>query len=241
MKSWTLGKKLTIGFGSMLTLTLGLSWYSLHAIGTLGGALDANTARTMDLVGTVRLGLREMVEQAKSAQLTYVVSHIKRLEGVGSSSGMECTTCHTMDGFENSGREFADMASRIQEHITELRPSIADAKGKESLQAIEAGVCRWRPLYEEFLRDVNRNEYDEAHGVIRDKMYPILDEVDKAAKVLADGQRDAMIAAGKGASGMVTRSRWIAFLLIGLSLVMSALAPVVISGSAGCCARLRSI
>ena len=230
MKSWTIGKKLLVGFGSMLTVTLGLSWYSLHAIGVLGGALEANTARTMDLVGTVRLGLREMVEQAKSAQLTYVVSHVKRLEGAGASSGMECTTCHTMDGFENSGREFADRAARIQERIAQLRPSIVDAKGKESLQAIGAGVARWRPLYEEFLRDIRRNDYEEAHGVIRDKMYPILDEVDKAAQLLADGQRDAMIAAGKEATGTVTRSRWIAFLLVGLSLALSAAAPIVIFG-----------
>lgn len=50
----------------------------------------------MGLVGTVRLGLGEMVEQAKSAQLTYVVSHIKKPEGVRASLGMECTMCHTM-------------------------------------------------------------------------------------------------------------------------------------------------
>jgi methyl-accepting chemotaxis protein len=232
MKSLTIGKKLLIGFGGILSLTLGLSWYSLHAIGVLGGALEANTARTMDLVGTVRLGLREMVEQAKSSQLTYVVNHIKRLDGVkvSSSEGIGCPTCHTMDGFEDRGREFAAMAARVHEQVAELRPSITDVNGKKSLQAIEAGVSAWEPLYREFLRDIQQNDYEEAHGVIRDKMYPILDEVDKAAKVLADGQRDAMIAAGKGASGTVTRSRWIAFVLIGLSLVVSALAPVVIFG-----------
>jgi hypothetical protein len=104
MKSWTIGKKLMTGFGVMLALTLGLSWYSLHAIGRLGGALAANTARTMDLVGTVRLALHETIEQAKFAQLTYVVSHIKRLEGT-LNSGMECTTCHTMDGFESNGNQ----------------------------------------------------------------------------------------------------------------------------------------
>jgi len=232
MKSWTIGKKLMTGFGSMLTLTLGLSWYSLHAISALGGALEANTARTMDLVGTVRLGLREMIEQAKFSQLTYVVNHVKRLDGVNGSSsdGVGCPTCHTMDGFENNGREFAAMAARVHQQAAELRPSITDVNGTKSLQTIEAGVSAWEPLYQEFLRDIQHNDYEEAHGVIRDRMYPILDEVDKAAKVLANGQRDAMIAAGKGASSMVARSRWIAFLLIGLSLVVSAVAPVVIFG-----------
>ena len=230
MKSWTIGRKLMTGFGAMLALTLGLSWYSLHAIGRLGGALEANTARTMDLVGTVRLGLREMVEQAKAAQLTYVVSHVKALEGKAASSGMECTMCHTMDGFENNGREFVSMAARMHEQVAELRPAIADGNGKKSLEAIEAGVSAWEPLYQEFLRDIQRNDYDDAHGVIRDKMYPILEEVDKAAKVLTEGQRDAMIAAGKDASATVARSRWIAFVLIGLSLLVSAVAPVVIFG-----------
>jgi methyl-accepting chemotaxis protein len=229
MKSWTIGKKLMTGFGVMLALTLGLSWYSLHAIGRLGGALAANTARTMDLVGTVRLALRETIEQAKFAQLTYVVSHIKRLEGT-LNSGMECTTCHTMDGFESNGREFTALAAQIKERVAELRPAIADANGKKALDAIEAGVSAWGPLYQEFLKDVGRNDYGEAHGVIRDKMSLILDEVDKAAKTLADGQRDVMIAAGKDAGATVTESRWMAFVLIGLSLIVSVVLPLVVYG-----------
>jgi methyl-accepting chemotaxis protein len=233
MNSWTIGKKLMTGFGVMLALTLGLSYYSLTAIERLGGALAANTARTMDLVGTVRLGLREMVEQAKSAQLTYVMSHIKRLEGEGAkaaASGTECSTCHTMEGFENNGREFAGMAARVRDQIAELHPSIPDPAGQKSLQAIEAGVSEWGPLYEEFLRDIQRNDYEEAHGVIRDKMYPILDQVDKAAKALAERQRDSTNVAGADANRTVSRSRWMAFLLIGLSLVTSALVPLVIFG-----------
>ncbi len=219
------------GFSAMLALTLGLSWYSLHVIGRLGGALESNTARTINLVGTVRLGLREMVEQAKFAQLTYVVNHIQRLEGVkGSSEGIGCPVCHTMDGFENNGREFAAMAARVHEQIGALRPSIQDAGARQSLDAIEAGVAAWEPLYQEFLTDIQRNDYDEAHGVIRDKVYPILEQVDKAAKALADGQRDVMIAAGQDATATVTQSRWIASLLVGVSLLVSAGSPLVIFG-----------
>ncbi len=231
MKTWTIGKKLMTGFGVMLGLTLGLSWYALHAIGRLGGALEANTARTMDLVGTVRLGLREMVEQAKFAQLTYVVNHIKKLDGVNASSeGIACPVCHTMDGFENNGREFAAMAARVHEQVAELRPSILDSNGKKALQTIEDGVSAWEPLYREFLQDIGRNDYEEAHGIIRDKMYSILEEIDKAAKVLADGQRDVMVAAGKDASATVTQSRWIACLLLVVSLMVSAAVPLLIFG-----------
>jgi methyl-accepting chemotaxis protein/methyl-accepting chemotaxis protein-1 (serine sensor receptor) len=217
----------------MLALTLGLSYYSLHVIARLGGALEANTARTMDLVGTVRLGLREMVEQAKFGQLTYVVSHIKRLEGEGqkaASAGMECTSCHTMDALADTGREFTAIAARVKEQIAQLRPSIPDADGQKSLETIEAGITAWGPLYQEFLRDIDKNDYEAAHSVVRDRMYPILDEFDKAAKALAERQRDFMIAAGKGASSTVSRSRWIALLLIAVSLVTSALVPLVIFG-----------
>ena len=143
MNSWTIGKKLMTGFGVMLALTLGLSYYSLTAIERLGGALAANTARTMDLVGTVRLGLREMVEQAKSAQLTYVVSHIKRLEGEGAkaaASGMECATCHTMEGFENNGREFAGMAARVRDQVADCVPRLPIRLGKSRSR-------RLKPVY----------------------------------------------------------------------------------------------
>jgi hypothetical protein len=219
------------GFGVMLALTFGLSYYSLNVIGRLGGALEANTARTMDLVGLVRLGLREMVEQAKFGQLTYVVSHIKRLEGqeAKAASAGTGTSCHTMDALADTGREFTAIAARVKEQIAQLRPSIPDAEGQKSLAVIETGVTAWGPLYQEFLRDIDKNDYEEAHGVIRDRMYPILDEVDKAAKALAR-QRDFMIAAGNNASGTVSRSRWIALLLIAVSLVTSALVPLVIFG-----------
>jgi methyl-accepting chemotaxis protein len=120
--------------------------------------------------------------------------------------------------------------TEIKEHIAELRPAIADANGKKALDAIEAGVSAWGPLYQEFLKDVGRNDYGEAHGVIRDKMSPILDEVDKAAKTLADGQRDVMITAGKDAGATVTESRWMACLLIGLSLGVSVVLPLVVYG-----------
>jgi len=162
-----------------------------------------------------------------------VVSHIKRLEGEGqkaASAGMECTSCHTMDALADTGREFTAIAARVKEQIAQLRPSIPDADGQKSLETIEAGITAWGPLYQEFLRDIDKNDYEAAHSVVRDRMYPILDEFDKAAKALAERQRDFMIAAGKGASSTVSRSRWIALLLIAVSLVTSALVPLVIFG-----------
>src|SRR5713101_2299399 len=136
MKSWTIGKKLMTGFGVMLAMTLTLSYFSLTAIGMLGGALAANTAKTMELVGTIRLDLQEMIALAKMAQLTYVVNHIKRLEstdqGAAIKSGMECSACHTKDGFENSGREFEAIAMRVKGQIAELRPAVLDANGLKS-------------------------------------------------------------------------------------------------------------
>ena len=233
MRSWTIGKKLMTGFGVMLAMTLTLSYFSLTAIGTLGGALAANTAKTMELVGTVRLGLQEMIALARMAQLTYVVNHIKKLESTQGSpikSGMECSACHSMDGFENSGREFDAIAMRVKGQIAELRPAVLDAEGRKCLQTLEAGISSWLPLYQEFLQRIHQNDYEEAHSVIRDKMSPILDEIDKAAKLLADRERDFMVASGKEATHIVSRSRWMAFLFIGLSLVISAVIPMMVYG-----------
>src|SRR5690348_14503623 len=127
MKSWTIGKKLMTGFGVMLALTLALSYFSLSAIGKLGGALTANTAKTMDLVGSVRLGLQDLIAHAKQAQLTYVVNHIKGLEGkdhkTAAATGIECSSCHTMDSFDDLGREF-EASARSEEHTSELQSPV---------------------------------------------------------------------------------------------------------------------
>jgi methyl-accepting chemotaxis protein/methyl-accepting chemotaxis protein-1 (serine sensor receptor) len=168
------------------------------------------------------------------AQLTYVVNHIKRLESTDQrpaiKSGMECSNCHTMEGFESSGPEFEAMAARVKGQIAELRPSVPGAAGQKSLQLLEAGISSWVPLYREFLQRIHENDYEEAHSVIRDKMSPILEDIDKAARLLGDRQRDSTIAASKEGVHIVSRSRWMAFLFIGLSLVISAVAPLVVFG-----------
>ncbi len=222
------------GFGVMLALTLALSYFSLSAIGKLGGALEANTAKTMELVGAVRLRLQEMVAHAKMAQVTYVVNHIKRLEGSdqksAAASGVECSACHTMDSITGSGPEFEAMAAQVKEQIAQVTSSIPDAENRKCLQELDAGVSAWLPLYHEFLEHLRRNNYEEAHSVVRDKMYPILEEIDKTAKMLAVRQRDSMIAAGNNAAAIVSRSRWNAFVLIGLSLAASMVVPLVVFG-----------
>ncbi|HKW97165.1 MAG TPA: methyl-accepting chemotaxis protein [Bryobacteraceae bacterium] len=234
MKSWTIGKKLMAGFGVMLALTLSLSYFALTAIGKLGGALAANTAQTMDLVGAVRLGLQDMIARVKQAQLTYVVNHIKGLESGGSKSavgsGIACSSCHTMDSFDDLGREFAATAGRVKQQIAQVRPSIHDSEGLKALAVLDSGVSSWAPLYEEFRRQIQRNDYEEAHSVVRDQMAPILEEIDKAAKTLSDRERDTMILSGRQALQVVARSRWIAFLLVGLSLAASAIIPIVVFG-----------
>src|SRR6185503_11764981 len=71
------------------------------------------------------------------------------------------------------------------------------------------------------------------HAVVRDKMYPILEEIDKTTTLLADQQRQYLAASSQQARDIVAQSRRIALILIGLSLLASAAIPMVVQRISG--------
>jgi len=233
MTSWTIGRKLMAGFGVTVILILTLSYFSLRSISRLGAVVAAGTAEKMDHVGALRLHLQEMITHVKADQISYVVTHIARLEGGArnaAASDLQCSGCHSAGRSEETRREFETMAGRAVEQIAALRASIGDENGQTRLKALETGIAAWRQHYQEFLSRIDQNDYEAAHAVVRDKISPILQEVDKGAQELADQQRAFMAASTADARNIVVRSRWMAVLLVGLSLAAGASVPFLIRG-----------
>jgi methyl-accepting chemotaxis protein/methyl-accepting chemotaxis protein-1 (serine sensor receptor) len=233
MTSWTIGRKLMAGSGVMVALILALSYFSFRSISSLGTVVAAGTAEKMDRVGALRLQLQAMITHVKANQLSYIATHISQLEGHkgnASASDMQCSACHSMGRSEETRREFETMAGRAGEQIAALRASIPDENGQARLKALETGIAAWRQHYQEFLSRIDENNYEAAHDLVRDKMSPILQEVDKAAQELADQQRAFMASSGADARHIVIRSRWMAMLLVGLSLAAGASVPFLVRG-----------
>jgi hypothetical protein len=86
----TIGKKLMTGFSALLVCLLGLSYFSLSAVGSLSGDLDqmANrTAREVDLSGTINGTTAGMRAESRALILAAALKNTGDLEKARSGFG----------------------------------------------------------------------------------------------------------------------------------------------------------
>ena len=234
MKTMTIGKRLMLTFLLMLGLTLGIGYFSLAAIGKLGTTLAVNTAaKRIELLAGVRADFQDMIARVKRTQFSYVMSN---LEGLGRTrsgmsmtvNGLACSSCHVNENSEKDKHEFQEAAARVDRRIAELRSLLEEQAGKEPLDALKVSVLAWIRLDEEYLQLIGRNRFPEAHSVLQDQMNPLVENIDKAVKTLADQQGEYLVASSRQAQQIMTRSRLTGSALIAFCLLVGAGVPLVV-------------
>src|ERR1035441_967792 len=85
---------------------------------------------------------------------------------------------------------------------------------------------RWRPesrkwlaLYRQYLKLTTTRDYTAAHEVMLDRIYPLVESMDKAAKQLAVQQQELLAASSREAHARVSGSRVVVYVLIALCLL----------------------
>ncbi len=211
MKSMTIGKKLTLAFAGMLALVMALSYVALSTAGNLGGALDEAvniTAKKLDLVGVLRAKLQEMVGANRGAQLAYVNNDPERVR--------------------TNKQKLEAARSRIVEQLSELKPLLQTEAGKEGLRTIETGLSSWTSLNAQYLEQGNQKQYAEAHALLNERILPIVQEMERAGDSLTRQQREFLANSARDAALNVSHARWLALVVMGLSLAVGGLVLFVI-------------
>jgi methyl-accepting chemotaxis protein/methyl-accepting chemotaxis protein-1 (serine sensor receptor) len=224
----TLGAKLSAVFLATLVITLGLGYSSLRSIRNLGGSLDEavnSTAKKMDLLGTMRVELRDMDGQVKMTQISNVVASFLSKGAKGRE--LSCPACHAAESIETNVSNMQQSANRVQEHINQLRPLLVNGASRQALDSVDSGIAIWVPLYRDYVTKAEKN-YEDGHEVIRDKMMPIVAAIDQASEKLATEQRAALAASAKQAGLLVRRSFWIACSMLVLVMLVGAAGYLVI-------------
>ncbi len=75
----------------------------------------------------------------------------------------------------------------------------------------------------DYLKLASSNQFELAHSVLTDKMFPVLMDVQKAAKLLAQKEGEALSASNQKAQSDIAAARWILFIVIGFNLLVSAI------------------
>src|ERR1017187_2255802 len=214
--------KLLLAFAVVLALVLALGYSSLTAIGGLGGALDVavnGTAKKLRLVGDLQAGFQEMRVDAAKLEISLTNTIIGRLDTRHGSAESTCGSCHTSDTVETQRQQFEAVAARLSAQVAQLRPLVAGDGERQAAHTVETGIAEWLALYRQYLKLTTARDYTAAHEVMLDRIYPLVESMDKAAKQLAVQQQELLAASSREAHARVSGSRVVVYVLIALCLL----------------------
>ncbi len=230
----TVGKKLAISFGILLGVTCLLGYTSLETVRRLGGMLDTEVnenAKTADLIGSVKIQLREMKELAKATQFSYAVSSVLKLDAHQSKTAEtlgECATCHAFGDAGQHRRSFGTLADRATGLTAQLRPLVNSEKARNSVNVIAQAIGEWRQIFEQYLGFATKDDFPSGHALVTDKMEPLLASINDAAHVLEVEEQELRNAAKVSTASSVSRSKWATLALIAISVLCGIVVVAVI-------------
>jgi methyl-accepting chemotaxis protein len=210
----TLRFKLMSSFGGLLALMAVLSVCALYGIRSLGAVLDSTvnvTARKMRMAAEMNSDTRAMRVHAAMAEISLLNSMIRTVpgsSGVASNEDAGCSSCHTADRVVSHRDAFVALGGKLTREVTAIRPLVETDREKASLDALQAGVQGWSQLYLKYLDLATHNQYNAAHDLMVDQIYPILPKIDEAADALAAAQYLRMSSDSSAAERQVSLGFW---------------------------------
>jgi methyl-accepting chemotaxis protein len=225
MRQLTVGKKLTLGVAALVLSVLGLGGTSLIAISTLGNSLDTavnKTARKLDLAGATAAAFQNLKQTSVREQLAHLIAETERRGSNLTVDGMACSACHAPSSVTDSIAALEQSGAQTRGKLAELAALVDDAASRKALATISGGADSWVDLNRQYLTIAGAGKFEEAHRILSDKMFPLLEPVEKAATTLSEREHTLLAADDLEAHRSISRNRWTAFALIGLNLLVAA-------------------
>jgi methyl-accepting chemotaxis protein/methyl-accepting chemotaxis protein-1 (serine sensor receptor) len=205
MKSqMTIGRKLTLAFGAMLALVLGLGYSALSTAGNLGDALDTeinNTAKKIEIASAIAANVSQM--------------------RMGQRSVVMYTLLKAPAKADQSQELFRSGYDSLLKNIAEIRPLLVKPAAFQALNNIETALSAWLPLYQQILKFSAAGQFDADFAATADKTTELNNRLMAQTDGLVRLQKETEAVAAQSAAASVSSSRWIGSLLIGLTLVVA--------------------
>jgi methyl-accepting chemotaxis protein/methyl-accepting chemotaxis protein-1 (serine sensor receptor) len=229
----TIGAKVTAGFAVALALLVGLGYSARIAIGSIEREVNQTvhvTGKAMELGAELQTDVRDMKVFAAKTQFSFVMN---RLVPPNPKAGavLECSMCHSLEPRETSERQLRDLVAKIETSAARLQPLMGSGQSKNPLGALRTNVRDYVSMFGEYLTLVERNQYDDAHAVLRDRMFPLIGVMDKSLTDLHQEQRAALQRSSDRARDTVSRSQNVILVLIVISLLVASAVLYIVRGS----------
>ena len=233
-KHLTIGQKLSFSFGVVLVLTGLLTVSSVDTARRLGGLLDTQVnenARVAELVTSIQLRLREMMDYSRASQFNYVVDKVLEVNSSKAHNARtmpQCSICHAFGSVEENRDGFEKLAQKALANVDQLASLVHSDQERGALSTIRRAIQEWQQASRQFLELVSAGDYAAGHELRRDKMASLMQEIEASANRLNAEQTKLRAYSQTAAARSVSRSNWTTALLLGLSLICGVFLVVVI-------------
>jgi methyl-accepting chemotaxis protein len=202
---YTIGTKLMAAIGALIVLTIFLNYSSLRSIGAFKTQFDNALDKTVVKI-TLAEGIATANLQMLAAQRGMILSAFAK---------------DTVE-MEKDKAEFLRSAESVRKSLDEIGPLLISEEGKRLSTEVAASEDEWLPKFEKMAALCANGKASEANRIRKEAVTPIYESVRSAAAQLAV-QQQAFLAEDKVKSTELTASsRWIAFLLLGLGVLIGA-------------------
>jgi len=207
----TIGKKLMLAFGGMVALTLGLAYSALSSVSSLGKELDNTgnvTAKKSQIAGDLALNAANI--------------------GRGQRGLVSFTALKDAAGAEAAKQQFYSSAAEMQKLLAEVRPLLKVERARQDVENMSQALSAWTPLMQDLARLCAEQKFDQEMTNLLDKMVEFGNVVVKSAADLSQVQKEVFAASVQDGAVQVSRSRWIASVLIGISLLVGTVVVLLV-------------
>ena len=219
-------QKLIAGVALMVLCLLVFSYGSWRTISSLGRTLDSsvtNTANHLSLLGAARNAFIEMKSETQGEQVAYAIQEMERQGRSRASSESACVACHTPRAADEVVPRLELKGATVKKQAAELRGLIRDDQvSRGALEAFDRGASEWITNTKEYLALAGRGQFEAAHTILTEKTFPIVAQIDKAAKTLGEREQETIAGFRRDAQEQVHKSRATILIFIFINLGCSA-------------------
>jgi len=224
---WALLQKLTAGVALMVLCLVVFSYNSWRVISALGSTLDrsiSDTANRLTLLAATRNSFLEMKSETQGEQVAYSIQEMDRQGSrSGKTSQSACSACHAPRPAAEIVERLEVQRAAITKGAAELRSLMRDDQvSRQALEEFERGAGQWVGDTKEYLALANRGQFEAAHAILTEKTFPIVANVNKAAKTLGDREQQTIAGFRRDAGVRIRNSRITILFFIVVNLACSA-------------------
>jgi methyl-accepting chemotaxis protein len=208
----TIGRKLMLGFTGLIALLLVLSFAFLNAVGTLKASFDDAVDKTAR-----KIALAAVFDKAQADMLAWQ-------RGMILNAFTKETT--QMEAAKQRFRDSSETASRTLE---EIRPLLVGEEAQRIVESSKSGLGTWLTAFAEIERLCAAGDPAAAWTHAKQYTLPVYEVLGKDVKRLKEIQANRLQDNRAEANDENIRSRWIAFVMLALSLGLGALVFLTVS------------